>query len=245
MTLALGGDVPLDQFADTMERFHRLIDLLSREVGGDAEIAWTVEELSAGSAIVTVLGQAQVAETAERIGRAYSAIGRALELEEPIPYSPRIAEAARSITRVLNGKITSIRFEAMSEVATVTSEQPLSQAPAILGAWGAIEGRVETLTSRRYLGFTLYDSLHDRAVSCRLAADQADLVREAWGRRVVVRGWVRRDPASRRPVFIDPVRSIEVLAEVEPGSYRRARGVAPAAPDEGSPEVAIRRLRDA
>lgn len=115
---------------------------------------------------------------------------------------------------------------------------------ALLGAYGSIEGQVETLISRRRLTFTLYDSLSDQTVFCYLQQDQAELIRDAWGRWAIVCGWIRRDPNTGRPVAISPVRAIDVVPEVQPGSYRRARGVAPADAAEPSPEVAIRRLRD-
>lgn len=39
ITLALGGDIPFEQFAQTMERFHRLIGLLTEDLGRDAGIS--------------------------------------------------------------------------------------------------------------------------------------------------------------------------------------------------------------
>ena len=146
---------------------------------------------------------------------------------------------------MLDGKITSIQFEAGNEVATVTAGVSSEQAAGLLGAFGSVEGRIETLTHRNWLGFTLYDFLNDRAIRCHLAPDQTDVVRNAWDRRAIVRGWVRRDPLSGRAVTINPVHSIEIVPEVERGLYRRARGIAPAGPDELSPELVIRRLRDA
>jgi len=245
LTLALGGDVPLDLFAETMQRFRRLIDLLTHEVSRDAGIAWIVDEQSGGSAVITIRGEAEHPEAVARVGRAYAEVGQALERHQVIPYSPQIAQAAERITQVINGQILSIRFEALNEVATVTSSVPVEQVAGLIGAWGSVEGRVETPRSRRRLGFTLYDSRNDEAVQCSLTDEQSDLVRPAWDRRVIVQGWITRDPMSGRPVSINPVRSIDVLPEGELGSYRRARAIAP--PDAGalSPEVAIRRLRDA
>lgn len=244
LTFALSGDIPLDLFAEAMQRFRRLIGALTHEVSGQAGIVWVVDDLSGGSTLATIRGEAEQDEDVERVVRAYASVGRALERSEAVPYSPRVVRAAESIRQMLNGKITSIQFEAMSEVATVASGTP-EQGRAFLGAYGSVEGRVETLTSRRRLRFTLYDSLRDQAVFCYLQQDQGELIRDAWGRRVIVRGWVRRDPKTGRPVVVSPVRSVDILPEVQPGSYRRARAVAPAGPDDPSPEVMIRRLRDA
>ena len=245
LTLALGGEVPLDLYAQTLRHFEHLIALLSKEMGEGVAIAWTVDDLVAGSATITIRGEAADPVAVERVGRAYTIIGQSLEEGKPIPYGPPIARAAENITKALNGKITSIQFEAGGEVATVTSGVSSEQAAGLIGAFGSIEGRIETLTHRSWLGFTLYDFLHDRAIRCHLHPDQADTVREAWDRRAIVRGWVRRDPTTGRPVAINPVHTIEIVPEVPRGSYRLARGIAPADPGEPSPEVAIRRLRDA
>lgn len=249
LTVVLGGDVPLDLFAESMQRFRHLIDALTEEVG-KTDIAWIVDDLSGGSAIATFRGeteQAEQEEAVERVVKAYATVGRALERHETIPYSPKVANAAQRFTSVLNGKITSIRFETRYETSTVTTGAP-DQSRAYLAAFGAIEGRVATLRSRHQShrkSFTLYDSLNDLAVYCSLRPDQTELVRDAWEKRVVVEGWIKREPVSGRPVEINPVENVTILPEVAPGSYRRARAIAPARPGADAPEVVIRRLRDA
>ncbi|HEY7030134.1 MAG TPA: hypothetical protein VH482_02340 [Thermomicrobiales bacterium] len=244
LTIVLGGDVPLDLFVESMQRLRLLIDALTEEVGGEAGISWVVDELAAGNAVATIRGEAERAEDVERVVRAYVAVGRALERHEVIPYSPRVVDAARNLTSVLNGKITSIRFESERDEATVTTNAA-DEPRAYRAAFGAVEGRIETLRSRRRLSFTLYDSLNDQAVYCLLRPEQAELVRDAWGRRVIVEGWIKREPTTGRPVEINPVERIDIQPEVVPGSYRRARAVAPARPGAPPTETVIRRLRDA
>lgn len=244
LTITFTGDVPLDLFSDGMRYFRQLIDALTQEVSQQAGIVWLVEDLSGGSTVATIRGEADKAEEVERVVRAYATVGRALERNEVIPYSPQVVRAAERITTVLNGRVTSIQFEALDEVAIVTTGEPGYVRP-VLGAYGSVEGRIETLSSRRRLRFTLYDSLKDQAISCLLQPEQTELVRDAWGRRAIVRGWIKRDPTSGRPTEINPVQAIDILPEVVPGAYRKARAIAPANLDEPSPEDAIRRLRDA
>lgn len=244
LTITLNGDVPLDLYIDGMRFFRQLIDALTREVSQQADIVWLVDDLSSGSAVATIRGEADQVEEVERVVRAYATVGRALERNEVIPYSPPVVRAAERMTTVLNGKVTSIQFEALNEVAIVTTGGPEYLRP-LLGAYGSVEGRVETLSTRRRLRFTLYDSLSDRAINCFLQSPQTELMRDAWGHRAIVRGWIRRDPTTGRPTEINPVEGIDMLPEVIPGSYRRARAIAPAEPDEPSPEDTIRRLRDA
>lgn len=244
LTLALNGDVPLDEFAEGIRDFWRLVSALTQEVSGKSDIVWIIDELAGGSAIATIRGEAEQTEDVERVIHAYAIVGRALERNEVIPYSPRVAKAARSLTSILNGNITSMRFETGTAASTVTTGAP-DQSRAYLSAFGAVEGRIETLRSRRRLSFTLYDSLNDQAVYCTLESEQAELVRDAWGKQVIVEGWIKREPVSGRPVEISPVESIIILPEAASGSYRRARAVAPARPNAPSTEAVIRRLRDA
>ena len=114
-----------------------------------------------------------------------------------------------------------------------------------LSAFGAIEGRIETLSKRKGLRFVLYDTVHDRAVACYLREGQEELMRGGWGRRAIVEGLITRDAVTGLPASIRQVSHIEFLPETSQGSYRNARGVIPFGPEDPSPEDLIRRLRDA
>jgi hypothetical protein len=112
-------------------------------------------------------------------------------------------------------------------------------------AYGAIKGRIQTVTTRGSLRFTLYDIMHDKAVSGYFAEGKQDLIRDLWGHMVMVEGMVTRDPLSGRPLAIRQVRDIEPLPEPSlTFDYMDARGVAPSL-NGLSPEEAIRRIRDA
>jgi hypothetical protein len=244
ITIHFDGAIPLDTFTDAMQRFRTLVNALTKEVSGRAEIEWIIHDLRPGSATATIRGEAPALEPVERVVSAYSVVGHALERGEVIPYSPRVVGAASNLTAILNGKITSIRFETDADSSLVYSGSH-EQSRAYVSAFGSVEGRIQTLTSRNRYGFTLYDSLDDRAVNCKLREDQAELVRGAWGKRVIVEGWIKREPVRGRPVEIGPVENITVLPEVVPGSYRRARGISPARIGDPPPAEMIRRIRDA
>lgn len=244
ITIALDGNIPLDIFAEGMQRFQKLVKVLSDEVSGSDAIDWYIEELASGSAVATIRGEAAFVESVERVVRAYSAVGRALETGETIPYSKQVADAARHMTSLVKDPVESIRFQTDTETATITPGAPRQQ-PAYLGAFGAVTGRIETLRSRGRLSFTLYDELDDRAVHCSLHPGQTELVRDAWGHRAIVEGRIKREPITGRAIEIAPVERITTLPDAVPGSYRHARGIAPAEAGEPSTEVVMRRLRDA
>jgi hypothetical protein len=256
LTLALtGDDIPLADFAVAVSRFRSLVDALTAEVATGSDIEWVLTALDFSSAITTVRGRTTKADAdgqVQRVIRAYEEAGDAVVRGVPIPYSSKVAGEVVALTSLINGKIKSIRLEtAEREIIVLTphTAQPaavtVALAPAGGGSYGAVEGRVQTLTNRGALRFTLYDTLNDRAVACYLAEGREDLMRDVWGKRAIVEGWVQRDPLTGRALSVRRVSEITVLPENEPGSYRAARGILPLRPGDLLPEVMVRRLRDA
>jgi hypothetical protein len=246
LTLALNGDISLNDFAITVTNFQHLVDSLTADVAGGEGIEWVIEDLQAGSAIMTLRGSAGNETAVERVVRAYHVVGQALERHEPIPYAPAIVRWATALTSIIDGKISSIHLETPLGLSMVTTHVGEMEGwPTMTFAYGSIKGRVETLTRRKRLRFTLYDSIFDRGITCHLRSDQEETMRNAWGRRVEVRGEIARDPVHGYPITIKNISDIQILADVQPGSYKRARGVAPVHADTEPPEVTIRRMRDA
>jgi len=108
-----------------------------------------------------------------------------------------------------------------------------------------LRGRIQTLTERAELKFTLYDSMFDRAITCFLSNDQREMMRNAWGHRAIVEGRITRDFLTGRPKEIRRIAHVKILDDVPAGSYRAARGVAPISAGDLPSEDAIRRVRDA
>ena len=256
ITLVLSGDVQLADFASAIAKFYELVRALSAEAG-NAELPWIIDDLERSSALAAVKC-IEEPERVERVVRAYAEVGSALERNAPIPYSPPVKSAAHALTSIVGGRIDSIRFEtaereatirvavadhlAPSEVVTVKSSPgSIRSSPA---AYGAIEGRIQTLSNRGGLRFTLYDILNDKAVSCYLKEGYETIMRDAWGKVAIVEGWISRDLVTGRPLTIRQVTTVMVKSEGAGSSYRDARGVSPALSDL-LPEQAIRRLRDA
>jgi hypothetical protein len=249
VTLALDGDIDLADFAEAVRRFNALIRALAKEEQA-THVRWLVSDLEVSSTIATARGVSEngmpadvVEGEVERVVSGYLRVGLSLKHGEQIPYSPVVAREAEAITKVLNGRVTTVRFETAEAEATITTLPAARQADLPTPTYGAVEGRVQTLSSRGGLRFTLYDTFHDKAVSCYLVEGYEDVMRDAWGRRAVVEGRVTRDPVTGRPLAARGITRIEILPEVKPGSYRDLRGISPS--PGLSPEEAIRRLRDA
>jgi len=145
-----------------------------------------------------------------------------------------------------------VRFETAEADATIRSLEeafaasgaPESPSPQPV-AYGGVTGRVQTLSSRGGLRFTLYDVLFDRAVSCYLAEGQEEIMRDVWGRMAVVEGLVTRDRVTGRPQVVRGVRGVTVVREAVSDRYVDSRGILEASFAGRPPEEVIRKLRSA
>ncbi len=228
VTLGLSGIVPARLYAHAIQHFNGLVGALTTEVVRKNAFEWFVDDDNRGSTTTTLLAEPKDQEDVEHIEHvvsAYATVGRSLEYRERIPYSSKVTKEAEEIASILNGRIVAVRFEtaeADSTIVSATTDKPTVR--AYHNAYGAVEGRVQTLTSRRGWRFTLYDSLYDRGVTCYLTPEQEDMMRGVWGHRTLVEGWISRDVISGHPINIRRIRHIEVLDDVVPGSYKLARG---------------------
>ena len=245
ITIVLEGRVVLHDFAEAITGFQGLLSELTKAVAEQSDVEWALIGLEPGSATVTARGESQDRAAVENIAHAYLAVGRSLEAGDQIPYGNMVRRHAGRIVGLLNGQITGVRFQTLEDDAIVRERDQARGRVAILAtAYGALEGRVQALSSRQGLRFTLYDALFDRAVSCYLQEGGEENMREAWGRRATVSGIVSRDTESGQPVSVRKVTEITILQDSVPGQYRRARAIRPLGPDELLPEDYVRRVRD-
>lgn len=242
LTFALNGDVPLPLFASAMQHFNSLVDNLSAEIAGNEKIEWVIDELESGSAIATVKGVSDNVGALSAIIDAYLVVGRALQKNAPIPYSERVSRPAREISKILNGKITSVRFETPHEDIVISGHYEEGKQPT--RAIGSIKGVVESLSRRRGIRFTIYDSVTDRPISCYLGRGEENKIKDFWGKKVLVSGVVSRDADTGKPFAIRGITDVQLVKSSAPGSYRNARGILQLNDGDTASSV-IRRLRDA
>ena len=248
LTLALDGTVSLAEFSTAVSRFNGLVTALAADAEVE-DVVWQIDALDYSSAITTARGVSENGakpEQIDRVVRAYLEVGQALEHGDTIPFSSTVNREAKGIASILRGSaVEAIRFETAESDAII--REPAVAVPTSTGreeAYGAVTGRVQTLTSRNSLRFTLYDHIYDRAVSCYLVEGRESMMRQMWDRIATVEGWVSRDSTTGRPLTVRRVSNVTALTEVEPQDYMKARGVLPLKDGDPLPEVLTRRLRD-
>jgi hypothetical protein len=251
LTLELHGEVTLAAFADAIEHWRGLIDAITREVS-DREITWVISDLAPGSATVTARAIA-AHDVVAPVAEAYTEVGRALSKHMIETLAPRVRDEARALSAVISQSVDYMRFETseFDTVITYNYDELLKQAAAaerveMPAALGGVQGRIQTLTNRGGLRFTLYDTLYDKAVGCYLAEGQEEIMRDLWGQLAVVEGLVTRDTLNGRPLAVRHIWNVSGVREVRPDAFFAARGVvARQANDPREPETLITAGRDA
>ncbi len=246
LTFALEGDVTLNNFAGALSEFNALLNNLSKEVGNNAAIDWMVEELYSGSAIATFHGFFEDMKVVETVVDAYEVVGDALANGSEMPFSDAVRRNAWNITNILNGQITSVRFETPARDFVISGKTLAgAKSTPMKYSLGTVKGMIQTVSMRKKLSFTIWDALFDKSVNCYLKEGDEERMRSVWGKRAVVSGKIGRQAETGRPIVIREVKDIRVLEEPEPGSYKRARGVLPWQKGDEKPEETLRRLRNA
>ena len=246
VTFELGGRVEIKDLENGIIAFRRLVSALTPK---NERVAWVVEDLQPGSATATLRCDADNPDIPERIVKDYEIIGSFLGRHKMLPsrYNTRVKKAAEAVI-ALTENVEYVRFETSDSDFMIHGDMyalDSKLAPFPTVAIGAITGRIQTLSNRAGLRFNLYDAVHDKAVACYLNPKQEEIIREAWGRRAIVSGTVSRDASTGRPIAIRRIIDIEILEDVPPGTYRRARGAIPWQRGYKKPEEIIRQLRDA
>lgn len=255
VTLKLQGVVTVAALSRALQSFTALI----RELSTDAKargMDWDVTGLEAGSAQVTAcadLADRFTEQQADLVVQAYLDIGRELaQRKRLLGYRARVRRPALALADVAGAGIDAIVFETPDGDALVTRE-PTGENPTVEGdllafptaTLGAVSGRVQSLSSRGGLRFTIYDSMDDKAVSCYLDRDGEPLMIDVWGKVATVEGVVSRDPRTGRALAVRQISGVVAHDERQPDDYRVAKGAVIPLPGAAKPEDIIRRMRDA
>ena len=242
--LRIGGEVTVDLLSAALAQFTRALE--AAEASHGASIRWVVTGLDHGSA--TALARAiptdgrsetlapQVCLSLVETGRAVME-GKADDALPMTRYLTKLQDLASHDQPVVIDCVGAAVEFAPAETAELSSADKNHHATL-----GTIRGRIEMLSQRRGLHFSLYDSVYDLAVACFPAKDMESTMRDAWGRVADVTGTVKRDPATDRPRSVRDITSVELVDEGDALGYRAVRGVLQT---REPAEVLVRRMREA
>lgn len=227
-------------------RFADLVVRLTRELAPNTTLRWIITDLEGGTAGATATAEVQTAEdsrAADEVVRVYLDVGRALESNRPLAFAAPVNDAARRIRELIRGDIESVMFETAEADALVraSGSDVTIELSRRVEAFRSVQGRVEVLSRRRNLRFTIWYTVFDWPVTCYLTPGGEELMRDAWGRIAQVEGWISRDAETGRAISARRITSVKVLEDAPTDGYLRAKGVLPMRPGDPPPEERLRR----
>jgi hypothetical protein len=258
-TFSLEGSVPLNVFADAVRHWNVLLSSIATSTG-HKNSTFVITDLEYGSTVVT----ASLAEPDEVIGSQISnqvfAVGEGMRMGNVIPFPDSVQRAALALMKgVSRGQGYPLTISAddrdvyvppsieeKQKIQLIRNETGIAT-PSTTESFGSLTGRIQTLSSRDALRFTLYDSLRDRAVKGTLTPALSEQVRDLWDKNVYIEGWIVRDFSTGYPLRIKNLRLIEPASERSATlAFMEARGILKGKLNPGmSPEDRIRQVRDA
>ena len=248
VTFRLDGEVTIDKLSEAFVRFSAVLDALHESRG--ANVRWVLAALDYGSAAATAQAVPLDSDAERHIPLMcddYLQAARQVASGDIDPERP-LLRVVRELTEVANESNPVVFETGDDEVIFVAPAATLAAAsldevqPQTTKSLGAVRGRVEMLSQRNTLRFSIYELVSDRVVSCYPHPDYKDVMREAWGHVADVTGTITRDAATGRPLSIRRVTQVDVVDEGTPDGYLRARGMLRSTEPA---ERAVRRLRDA
>lgn len=229
LTLALNGDVTIEDFSKAMNQFKEIIKGLKDDVAPDSKIDWYIDELKAGSATAVLRGLPITNNdipAIRNISEAYADVGRRIVHGETLAFNTTVINAVTNLRKMINGHITSINFQAAGKKYTVKKHAIFSPQKTYWNTetFGCAKGRVQSISDRQYPHFMLYDYDDDHAIACSLPENQREKMRGIWGMLVYVEGTINRDEDNDQITSISNISNIEIIKERKSKAWRQALG---------------------
>ncbi len=251
-TVQLDGTVSLDRLTGALSAWESALHAIAENVGKAHVISMTVEDLVVGSAIVEVSIEFDADTWADNFESGYEQYGRQIRDGNVIDFPSNLKRPVTEIRKAafLDGPnslvLLSDRTEIMVDpVISHASLRMTATSPPYFEAMGTVIGKLQSLTSRKALKATVYDSINDRAVRCVLSESDHEKARDLWDTEVVVEGVIRRDPRSGRPISIRKIRNIGPQDKsIDRYAWMRARGALRHIHPEKTSEELIRLARN-
>lgn len=235
LTLDLEGSLPLEKFERAVVAFFDLVKEVTKEaLHENQHVRWTVT-VRAGGAILNAIPHytedvaPQVREILHAVPSGIRAIEKGVE-EVPKFFNREAIRAVKKLGGLQALKptdIMAVKIRSMSEKAVVTPRSVVAADSLISGqhqSYGAIEGKMQTITEREGFRFVVYDSLYDHRVDCFFDEELMDGAIASFRKRVRVSGLVQYDRMGE-PVSIKVDDIYVFRPNSELPSVREMRGI--------------------
>jgi hypothetical protein len=235
ITFAIDGEVSIDVFASALNEFKNIVLGIQKEETSSKSIKWMLCDLQYSSAIASIAG---IGPHIEDESAVLKIVNKCEEYSDELSkgkidkYATLKKSAEKLVSLVDGVNVKSVRIETEEKESVIynakTSLTIVSQKTEFpTKSYGAIRGRIQSISSRTGLRFTLYNQLDDKAVGCYLGPGYEEKMREAWGKYAIVSGLITRDQIDGHPINIREISDVDIVPEDNPYTWRDAIGCAP------------------
>lgn len=214
-----------------------------------------IEDLTSGSALVTSSIMFDAEGPARQFTSDFTKVGAVARGDNVVAFPKGLQEAANRLRSVAAADTSGITIASEADDVLilpstdmldehVASPRLASPSPS-METYGALRGKLQSVSSRSGLKVVLYDDLFDKAVRCSLTEEQHETVRELWDKHVIVEGLIRRDSETGRPLSISNIWAIrEDVRGLASQAWANAYGVLSGVEPEVPVEESIRKVRN-
>lgn len=202
ISLELDGDrISADKLKHSINVFFSLTDEIANEVSGKKKpIDWIVSVKSGSINLISHPVPKDI--DAKLIPKIVNAIGSGLDmLEKSSKTPPYFSEKALELAQEL-ATIPDIKGNGLSRICVRANNiqhnltpKTVANVDSLLGyhtkALGSIEGKLQAISERGDLRFTVYDSLTDKGIRCNIKEELRSEATKAFGKRVYIFGIIR------------------------------------------------------
>ena len=242
LTFEISGRVKALDLREGIILFERVVSGLTPPRSAN----WLVDETRAGGGAIALRGESDDPAVLERIEAQYEKVGLTLSQNRTPSHMDLMVRAAARDILALAERVDWIKMGTRNRTHLIRHrESPRFARPAGPVSLGEVTGLAQSLSGDGGLMLTVRENIVNKPVECFFEPEYEDAIREAWGKRVTVYGMVESDSKTGLPRFVRDARKVVILPEVEPGAYKKARGIIPWKPGDPLPEEVIRLSRDA
>lgn len=242
LTFEISGRVKALDLREGIILFERVVSGLTPP----RSASWLVDETRAGGGAIALRGESDDPAVLERIEAQYEKVGLTLSQNRTPSHMDLMVRAAARDILALAERVDWIKMGTRNRTHLIRHrESPRFANPAGPTSLGGVTGLAQSLNGDGGLTLVLRENIVNKPVECFFEPEYEETIREAWGKRVTVYGMVERDAKTGSPRFVRDAKKVVILPEVEPGAYKKARGIIPWKPGDPLPEEVIRLSRDA
>ncbi|MBF0567651.1 MAG: hypothetical protein HQK95_02170 [Nitrospirae bacterium] len=228
ITLALKGEnITSDKLRDSISAFYDFIDEVSAQVSGTMKPVKWIVTVKHGS-ILLLNNPVVKEEYIDVIEKTVDALHYGItnlenKTERPAYFTDKALELLQNLVSVSSARgdeLTEINIAINGDYHVLTT-RIAANIDTIMGirykSLGSVEGKLQTISERGGLKFTIYDTLDDRPVRCYISDDlrseALDVAAKAFGQRISIFGMISYDQYGTPKII--QVRKLRLFREKE------------------------------